>query len=210
MTKPKITNQTPNEKKGPQLVVNQQPPNVGGNMMNNMINMAVKPEGKWCQNPNLRLLSSRPAIAWDWMGTVVLGRASLVIQQFILTHPKIHHYIITTSPEDTDLVEMVNEDLAMYKTGDYRTRQNAGLTAGHFTKIIGCNHVKWQLGLDRIIAREKGTLSGPFDANEYYVCFFKEQICQDLAIPVLVDDQLDRAEGCRMFGIKFIDPNRCI
>ena len=70
-------------------------------------------EGKKEINPALKFLATQKKIGWDFMGTIILGPATNVIQKFIKDHPEIEHYLIT-STSTQDIKKEVIPDL---KTG---------------------------------------------------------------------------------------------
>ena len=131
-------------------------------------------------NKNLQFLATQPKIGWDFYGTLVMGSASEKIVEFIKTHQNIKHYIITTTPDVGNLTKQLNPILS-----------KVGLSSANFTKIIGFD-----------VAR------GKRDRN--YDRFEKSIVCQELGISVLVDDDIYRKDECRLFGIKYINPDDCI
>ena len=81
----------------------------------------------------------------------------------------------------------------------------------NFTKIIGCDPIKYNNGLRQMKLRNLvGFLKGAYSEDENYVFNFKPLICKDYGIPVLVDDDPEWIEGCKKYGIKLIDPINCI
>jgi hypothetical protein len=62
------------------------------------------------ENSNLTFLSTQKKIAWDMLGTTFAGAASNALQKFIMAHPEIEHYLITSQPHDNDLIKNVAWD----------------------------------------------------------------------------------------------------
>jgi hypothetical protein len=150
-------------------------------------------ESKDNAQDTLNFLAKQSKIAWDLQGTLVFGGASKVIRQFILDHPEIKHYIITTESNGPDLQNNVAKDLAM---------ANSSLKITHFAKIIGSDPTKFGAKAFMNFHKDK-----THDSPEVgYLTDFKASMCKDMGIPVLVDDDLRRIESCQKYGIKWIDP----
>ena len=158
------------------------------------------------KNPNLVYLSRQPAIAWDFLGTLVDGPADHELQKFIKKHPEIKHYVITTLSEGGWLTPYVIKNLK-YK--------DVKLTEKNFAGIIGANEYLYYTGMKDVKRRREAIRNGepdePMTFEEEYVKYYKENMCKQLGVNVLVDDDIDnRHETCRKFGIKLINPEDCL
>ena len=154
------------------------------------------------KNPNLVYLDKQPVIAWDFLGTLTAGRASSILKKFIIDHPMIKHYVITTLAEDDGLSEYVGKTLGKQ-------------VAQNLSGVIGANEYLFSTGVKNADLRDWAIHNNepikPITPEEEYVKYYKENVCKKLGIKVLVDDDLNaRQESCQEFGIKLIDPNKCL
>jgi hypothetical protein len=152
-------------------------------------------------NHSLNFLEKQPAIAWDMVGTLVMGPASDTLRKFIMDHPNIKHYLITSEPDDGLLRAYIEDD---FKHADPKFSINL------FQKIIGADPVKYKHGIRQFKLRNMGYIEGPMTSDEAYVKYMKSIICKNIGVSILVDDDQMWEEGCEKYGVTLISPYDCI
>jgi hypothetical protein len=133
------------------------------------------------------------------LGTTFAGAASNALQKFIMAHPEIEHYLITSQPHDNDLIKNVAWDF-----------HGSLIGLKNFTQIIGSDPQKYGIGIRQLKMRYHKLIDGPYSEFENYVINFKPLVCKDYGISVLVDDDAGWQSGCQKYNIKLIDPMNCI
>jgi hypothetical protein len=143
------------------------------------------------------ILEQYNAIAWDVDETLVNSEASIICQLFILTHPEIDHYIVTARSGNYQ-VNSILPEISSY---------GLGITEKNFKKIITSDHEKHTAFQIARQYRATGKLTGPLTPIEIYEYTIKGKVCDDLGIPILVDDNIARSKmGTDKYGIKIVHP----
>jgi hypothetical protein len=149
----------------------------------------------------LAKLAEHKAIGWDFDKTLVNSEASEILHRFILDHPEIEHHIVTFRSHG--LQHNVWVELEQYADAPGR---------GHFKGVVNIDDHRWEAWNDAVRRRTPGGgLSGPMSDAEVFYCSWKGQVCKDLGLTLLVDDDPSCVTlGCEAHGIAFYDPDSLI
>lgn len=139
-----------------------------------------------------------PSIAWDFDGTLIDHPNSSLMHEFIRDHPDKQHYIVTFRTHGLQNT-MFSELQRKYPDAPKKEA---------FAGTRNISDVAWERFSHLYRLRLVNRLDGPLLPWEAYYLEWKGMTCDQLKLPVLVDDLEDLVLiGCEKYGIMYLHPD---